>query len=207
MIASTCAIALLDPPPSLVPARVAILDSPPIAPPITRTVQARAALSGSGTLKADAVVVRTDWLEERVLDAETMALLDRVRWDCGIKWLPASECLPPEIELDAISAFRSLADCLEDIILDLKRPDWWVGPKPAAAREMAEEYRRARGNMVLITSPNSAWRASDHVSASTVRAVEYLIRQNNPEGLQAWLAKHTRQERAAVKKYFERKGQ
>jgi hypothetical protein len=41
-----------------------------------------------------------------------------------------------------------------------------------------------------------------HVATSTIQAVEYLIKQNDPKRLGAWLAKHTRVERSAIKKYL-----
>jgi hypothetical protein len=40
---------------------------------------------------------------------------------------------------------------------------------------------------------------------STVRAAEFLIQQNDPKRLHAWLAKHTRAERAAIRCHFEQK--
>jgi len=44
-----------------------------------------------------------------------------------------------------------------------------------------------------------------HVPASTVMAAEYLIGQNDPDRLRAWLANHTRRERLAIRQYFERR--
>jgi hypothetical protein len=40
---------------------------------------------------------------------------------------------------------------------------------------------------------------------STIRAAEFLIQQNDPERLRAWLATHTRAERLAIRRYFEQK--
>jgi hypothetical protein len=44
------------------------------------------------------------------------------------------------------------------------------------------------------------------VARSVIDAVEYLIRENSPEWLRAFLAKHSAGERAAIEKYFQRKG-
>jgi hypothetical protein len=43
------------------------------------------------------------------------------------------------------------------------------------------------------------------VARSTAQTIEYLIRQNDPERLRAFLAKHTRAERLAIKRHFESK--
>jgi hypothetical protein len=44
--------------------------------------------------------------------------------------------------------------------------------------------------------------AKSVLPVSTVRAVEFLIQQNDPKRLRSWLAKHTRAERLAIKNYF-----
>jgi len=44
-----------------------------------------------------------------------------------------------------------------------------------------------------------------HVAASTLAAAEYLVRENDPERLHTWLAKHTAEERAAIQKHLEAK--
>ena len=51
-----------------------------------------------------------------------------------------SECLRPDVEADASYLFRRLAARLEAMTR-----------KPACSREIAEEYRKARGRSVLIT--------------------------------------------------------
>ncbi len=51
---------------------------------------------------------------ERLLDAETMVMLDRARWLCG-HVCPLPECLPPDIEALACDAFRRLAEHLEGL--------------------------------------------------------------------------------------------
>lgn len=43
------------------------------------------------------------------------------------------------------------------------------------------------------------------LTISTIRAAEFLIQQNDPEPLRAWLAKHTQAERLAIRCYFEQK--
>jgi|SoiMethySBSTD1v2_1073268.scaffolds.fasta_scaffold815054_2 hypothetical protein len=45
----------------------------------------------------------------------------------------------------------------------------------------------------------------ERLATSTVQAVEYLIQQNDPKRLCAWLAKHTQSERLAIKRHFERR--
>jgi hypothetical protein len=47
--------------------------------------------------------------------------------------------------------------------------------------------------------------AKSVLPVSTVRAVEFLIQQNDPERLRSWLATHTRAERLAIRRYFEQK--
>jgi hypothetical protein len=42
------------------------------------------------------------------------------------------------------------------------------------------------------------------VAGSTLQAVDYLIRQNDPARLRAFLAKHTRAERLAIKQQLQR---
>jgi len=42
------------------------------------------------------------------------------------------------------------------------------------------------------------------VAKSTLQAVEYLIEQNDPGRLRAFLAKHTRTERIAIKRQLQR---
>ncbi len=54
---------------------------------------------------------------ERTLDAEEMLVLDRARWLCGGRPGPAPECLPPDIEAEAIAAFSMLSEHLEAAIL------------------------------------------------------------------------------------------
>lgn len=44
------------------------------------------------------------------------------------------------------------------------------------------------------------------VAASTIAAVKYLIRENDPARLHAFLAKHSAGERADIEKYFRGKG-
>lgn len=43
------------------------------------------------------------------------------------------------------------------------------------------------------------------LTISTIRAAEFLIQQNDPKRLRAWLATHTRAERLAIRRYFEQK--
>jgi hypothetical protein len=45
----------------------------------------------------------------------------------------------------------------------------------------------------------------DHVPASTVMAAEYLIGENDPERLRAWIANHTPRERFAIKLWASQK--
>jgi hypothetical protein len=42
------------------------------------------------------------------------------------------------------------------------------------------------------------------LAKSTVQAIEYLIKQNDPARLRIFLAKHTSAERLAIKQQFER---
>ena len=44
-----------------------------------------------------------------------------------------------------------------------------------------------------------------HVPASTLMAAQYLIGQNDPDRLRAWLANHTPRERFAIRRHFERR--
>jgi len=46
--------------------------------------------------------------------------------------------------------------------------------------------------------------SSIKLAKSTMQAVEYLIKQNDPARLRAFLAKHTRAERLAIKRQFEK---
>jgi hypothetical protein len=54
-----------------------------------------------------------DEYRERILDEDPMLLLGRARWLCGGRPGPAPECLPPDVEREAVAAFRELADELE----------------------------------------------------------------------------------------------
>jgi hypothetical protein len=45
----------------------------------------------------------------------------------------------------------------------------------------------------------------DHVAASTIQAVEFIIQQNDRKRLRTWLAQHTRAERLAIKNHFKRR--
>ena len=51
---------------------------------------------------------------ERVLDHQTMLALDRARWLCGGHVGPLPEVLPPDVEREAVEAFRRLAQWLKD---------------------------------------------------------------------------------------------
>jgi hypothetical protein len=65
-------------------------------------------------------------------------LLAYARLISGVRVGP--ECLPPDIEREAVEAFRKIA----------ARLDYLCG-RPAFAREAAEEYHRERGDRVRIT--------------------------------------------------------
>ena len=64
-----------------------------------------------------------------------------------------------------------------------------------------------RQGLATIAAPGSILGSSTSsikLVKSTVQAVEYLIKQNDPARLRAFLAKHTRAERLAIKRQFER---
>jgi hypothetical protein len=68
-------------------------------------------------------------------DPEGLADLDRTRALCGAYVGPP--CLPPDVEAEAIQAFREMAARLERAART-----GWFGRKPAFAREAAIAYHR-----------------------------------------------------------------
>jgi hypothetical protein len=50
-----------------------------------------------------------------------------------------------------------------------------------------------------------ALKPRSYVPRSTIDAVSFLIKQNDPQRLRTFLAKHTAQERMAIRKHFERR--
>jgi hypothetical protein len=49
-------------------------------------------------------------------------------------------------------------------------------------------------------------KAESKVAASTLDAVEYLVKQNDPRRLRAWLPKRTAAERLTIKHHLRAKG-
>jgi hypothetical protein len=66
---------------------------------------------------------------------------------------------------------------------------WQRWPIPLRGRDMK---RQAIGN------------DQPQIAKSTLQAVAYLIKQNDPARLRAFLAKHTRTERIAIKRQLQR---
>ncbi len=86
----------------------------------------------------------------------------------------------------------------------LNASDAWDAPswKHAATWYHAEVKKNGR---VLIVEPQQKnWdERREHVAASTLAAAEYLAKQNDPARLDAWLAKRTPNEAAAIVRHLE----
>jgi hypothetical protein len=57
-------------------------------------------------------------------------------------------------------------------------------------------------NNEIVPNKNDLKRVTKGVARSTLQAAEYLVRQNDPARFKAWLAKHSRAERIAIKQHL-----
>lgn len=81
--------------------------------------------------------------------------------------------------------------------------------KAPLSEERREQIRRWLDPNVPI---DTVWREMNDprrfgLAASTIQAVEYLISQNDAERLHGFLQRHSPEERAAIREYFEEKVQ
>jgi hypothetical protein len=70
---------------------------------------------------------------------------------------------------------------------------------PATFADACRKADAAARKRTLIAHPRHV------VAQSTIDATEFLVRRGDPERLHAWLAKHSAEERAAIRKHFESK--
>jgi len=74
-------------------------------------------------------------------------------------------------------------------------------------RWSVDHQRRARPSPGADDKPRPVafTRRVADVPTATLRAAEYLVQQKDPARFKAWLAKHSRAERAAIRKYLQSK--
>jgi hypothetical protein len=73
--------------------------------------------------------------------------------------------------------------------------------KVPIAGQLEADFRALADGLETITWPRLA------AARSTIKAAEFLIKQNDLKRLREWLAKHTRAERLALKHHFMRRQQ
>jgi hypothetical protein len=155
---------------------------------------------------AAARAVRPDPLAVFIARAEARALL----WHCleidlhaavDKLWTAAvRDGLVAKLGTDQVQ--RLLADAFAPVRDDLTKshaatsePEDDEDTFARACRAADEKARRRRAKAEPPPRP--------HAAKATLRAAEYLVRENDPERLRIWLSKHTAQERAAIRKHLE----
>jgi hypothetical protein len=92
---------------------------------------------------------------------------------------------------------------------DLPRDDYDGSTFAAACREADEKQRRKAENPHLDdVSIESAWHHLSRplgVPIATLWTAEFLLQQNDPARLKAWLARHSREQRNAIRKHLQNK--
>jgi hypothetical protein len=111
----------------------------------------------------------------------------------------------------AIAEFEP-ADMVPDLISEDENQGCITTFEPAEdeyeglPRTFAKLCREADEKQALKSKRTArAPRLLDDVAPTTLRAANFLIRQNDPARLRAWFAKHTPAERAAILRYLEQK--
>jgi hypothetical protein len=100
---------------------------------------------------------------------------------------------------------------------DPDQADPWNAPSwKRAAADYHDQIKKSGRVLIVETDPERLERARKimdgkvipfpaRIAASTLAAADYLIKQNDPQRLRAWLAMHTAAERRAIKRYLRAK--
>jgi hypothetical protein len=134
----------------------------------------------------------------RKLDAVAVPAIDIFRERCESRALLVKACL---FDLhDAVDGLQ--ADAVRIGLVDEIGQD-------AVQRMMADAFAivpKCADNKITDQSSNRTLKESARpkldAPRSTLQAAEYLVQQNDPKRLKAWLSKHTRAERAAITKHI-----
>jgi hypothetical protein len=92
-----------------------------------------------------------------------------------------------------------IIECEQSVAGGESADDEYEGLSTSFARacRAADEQQKAQ--------PKARQRTQDYVPASTLMAVEYLVRESDPERLHSWLMAHRSSERIAILEHIRRK--